>query len=554
MSAAMDRLKAAHAEQRRGRPAAVAAAAPAPSAVAAARREPPVTAAGPARPLAPAAPAVPPVEPRPEEAPPPDDLPTGTSHADTPPADDLPSAEAVPAPDPAAHLRGVRSGDPRVDGAALGQRLARLPAMRSGMPLATPPTHEAPPHGAPAGDAAVGEARPDVTTRGRPVAVEGPPPRPAAPPPPPRGDRIGRGARLAARRLLLVLLVLSLIGGARSLAHIAATPGLGPFVDAGQEQIRAAMDREMARSATPERVLGRLDALLSAPERNWVAIDAVMGVAEERGVFLPAEMLARIDAAQSADEGLWATAAGCLACLANPAACQLSAQLLCQAPMVLTPAGDIAAVGTEAVSWARGGDVDRVNLALGLAGLGATAAIVATGGTSLPIKIGAGALRTARSMGLVSARLGAMLARAADEGIDWGRMRGLGIARALDGETLPGLVRPAALAPLRATAVALGRIEAATGPRAALHLLSRIDDATEARRIANAAEVLGPRTVGRIEVLGKGRFLRATVRLTDLALQTIASLVGLILAAGGLASSACSHATLRLLRRRLARA
>ncbi|MEI4486088.1 hypothetical protein V8J36_07780 [Frigidibacter sp. MR17.14] len=469
----------------------------------------------------------------------------------------------------AAELKIVRRaahGGEATAGSALASRLAKrlshLPSTQPDPVPAAPAPQPAAAAEATAGTAAIPAApalpaaEPAVMAA---AATNGTPP--GAPlratarraPPPPAGllARLGHGLRLALRRLLMLVLVVSVISTAQSLSAIAAQPGISPLVDAGQDRILAAMDRAMAREATPARITARLEALLAAPERNWVAIDAVMAVAEERGVFLPAELLQRIDAAQSADEGLLASARGCLACMANPAACQLSAQLLCQAPMVLTPAGDIAAVGAEAWSWASGAEVDRINLALGLVGLGATAAILATGGSSATVKVGAGALRTARGMGLVSARLGAMIARAAEEGVDWARLRGLRLTQLSSRDEIAGLLRPAALAPLRETATALGRIEAATGPRAALALLARVDSADEARRIANAAEALGPRTLGRVEVLGKGRFLRATVRLSELAVKVILSLVALMLSLGGLAASACGHYATRRLRRGL---
>ena len=69
---------------------------------------------------------------------------------------------------------------------------------------------------------------------------------------------------------------------------------------------------------------------------------------------------------------------------------------------------------------------------------------------------------------------------------------------------------------------------------AANDLIRYVDDAADARTLANASDALGPKTLGRIEVLGKARFMRATVRASNLAVQTLVGLVGLM---AGLASA-----------------
>jgi tryptophanyl-tRNA synthetase len=96
-----------------------------------------------------------------------------------------------------------------------------------------------------------------------------------------------------------------------------------------------------------------------------------------------------------------------------------------------------------------------------------------------------------------------------------------------------------------------GRVQGAVGTTRALHLLSYVDDAADARRMARASEALGARTVGRIEVLGKARFLRATMRWSEAAWAVMAGLLGLIASAMALAAGAAQGAGLRALRRLL---
>ena len=76
-----------------------------------------------------------------------------------------------------------------------------------------------------------------------------------------------------------------------------------------------------------------------------------------------------------------------------------------------------------------------------------------------------------------------------------------------------------------------------------------VDDAADARRLARMSEALGPKTLGRIEVLGKARLFRLGLRLSDVARDLFAGLAGLAAASVGFAQSA----GLRLARRGLRR-
>ncbi|QUS34822.1 hypothetical protein [Falsirhodobacter algicola] len=343
--------------------------------------------------------------------------------------------------------------------------------------------------------------------------------------------------RRAARAGLTALLALSLVLAAASMIRIARDPALRPFADRATAAIAAAMDREMAAAATPARIAERLTALLAEEPRNWVAIDAVTDVARERG--LPYDMAA-VEAARDADFSIAARASTCAACAWDIAQCRLSAELLCQAPM-LTGIGDVKDLAREGMHYAAGEEVDPVTVALSAVGLGATALVLASGGTSLTLKAGAAAVKTARGMRLLSPPMTAMLQRAAREGLDWSALRRTGDLRRA--------VRPGTLGPLTETVREVNRLEGALPTVETLALLRHIDGPDDARRIANAAEALGPRTVGRMEVLGKARFLRATARLSNIAIGLAAGLWGIAAALMGMAAHLGHTAALRLLRR-----
>ncbi|MCJ8138679.1 hypothetical protein [Falsirhodobacter halotolerans] len=346
--------------------------------------------------------------------------------------------------------------------------------------------------------------------------------------------------RRLARGCLTLFALASLAFTGWTVWVIAHTPALTPFVDRGAAEISAAMDRAMAREATADRVNARLADLLAEDPRNWVAIDAVVDVAGERG--LPMDP-APITAARDMDFSLTARMATCAACAWNIRECRLSAELACQAPMLLTGLGDITELAREGMNYAAGREVDDLNIALAAVGLGATVFVIASGGTTVGLKAGAGLVKTARGMRLLSPRLTATLTRAAREGVDWATLPAVRTQA-----DLTRALRPAVLAPVADTARAVGRIEGALPPVQTLHLLRHVDDATDARRIANAAEALGPRTVGRMEILSKSRFLRATVRLSRTGAGLLAGILGLILSLAGLAAQMGQTIALRRLR------
>lgn len=430
--------------------------------------------------------------------------------------------------------RGAGSG-PEVTGA------------RPEPPLTRPPRPETPHPRLP------GQRRP-----AEPPSGDGRPPLPppAAPQDPPgrkprRNDRPQRESswRRALRRLLLIIAILSLILTGQSYYALAQNPLVSPMVERGAAGISAAVERQMQRAATPERIAQRLEELLAEEPRNWLAIDAVLAVAEERQLDLPPGLRDRIEARRGADHDWLASSRACLVCAADPAQCQLSAVLLCQAPMVLTPLGDLTGLAREGVNYVSGSPVDRLNLTLSLVGLGATGLVLATGGSSYTLKLGASLLKTARRMDLVTPGMMRIAGRAAEEGVDWGRVP----AATLRGNPADAF-RPAALRPLAAIGSDLGRVANRLGPEDALHLMRYVEDGGDARRLANASEALGERTVGRIEVLGKGRFMRATVRASNLALRLIGGMAGLMISAALLLGQAIGNLMLRRLRRGLRRA
>lgn len=351
-----------------------------------------------------------------------------------------------------------------------------------------------------------------------------------------------------ARLVLLLVLAGSLAGTTLTAVKIASDPLIAPFTDAAADQIIAATDRMLASDDTPAILQARIETRLAETPRNWMALDALTDLAIERAIDLPPNLLETIRIRREDDHGLYAQTVSCATCAYDPAQCSLNQVMICQAPIALTPIGDIAGITRAGVAYASGEPVDEIDFALSIVGLGATAAVLASGGTSTVVKAGASLAKLARKMGRLSPKLIEMASDAVRTGVDWAQ---LPLVRSA--EDLRGVVHADAFVPLGETLADLDRLRAASSTTAALHLLPLVDSPADARRLAKAAEAIGPKVVGRAEVLGKARLFRATLRLSKTAWALIAGLSGLLISAATLAASLLQHRLDGHLRKSLSR-
>lgn len=342
-------------------------------------------------------------------------------------------------------------------------------------------------------------------------------------------------------RLVLLLLLLGSLGlGYRSVVAIYENPALTPLVVRSSAELAAFTDRLIAAEATPERLGELVSRRLAEDPRNWVALQALADLHADRGLPLsPA-----YQAAWDEDSGIFAQTGACLACVWDIGTCSLSTVLICKAPILLTPVEDLRGITKAGVDYASGTEIDRLDLGLSVVGLSATALIVASGGSSATIKGGTALIRLARGMRLLSPKLTSRMTAAFTDGIRWADIPAV---RSVD--DIPALLRTDALAPVAGIFVDLGRTHDVLGTSQTLHLLPLIDDAADARSLARLSEALGPRTVSHVEVLGKSRLFRATVRLSDTALELTVSLLGVMASIG----AAATHMIQSVIFRRLGR-
>lgn len=332
--------------------------------------------------------------------------------------------------------------------------------------------------------------------------------------------------RLLARHALLVA---TLATGGASLWALSQNPFAAPLVVRSISDTQAVLARHMARYATPEHLIAEVELALAANDMDRLLI--ALTTATDREITLPRPLMERALAQAEAAESPARRLSDCAACAWDIADCATVAQIAtCALPVEITPLGDLNALRRAAAASASGNAVDQIDLALALAGLAATGAIVVTAGGSATIKAGATALRLARRAGTLTPGLNRVLLGNADVLRD---------ARAVPGwlagsVPLEQVADTAKLARLGRIAGDLGDIARHTSPGDAIVLLRHVDSAEDAATLARLARAIGPQTRATVQVLGKARTFRATLRFSDLALATAALLTALAAQIGAL--------------------
>ena len=358
----------------------------------------------------------------------------------------------------------------------------------------------------------------------------------------------GTSVRRSIRTFLLLALVASMTVTAVAAYRVATSPMAGLLQDRGVDALAAAHERALTRAATPTAITARTEALLAESPRNWIALDAVAEVAEAQGVILPDAVVRERARLHALDHGVVQRTLACAACAADLSACALSFSLTCGLVVQVTAVGDLVSLGREANNHLAGRDVDLVDLTLSFIGLGAAGLVVVSGGSSAAVKTGAASLKTANAMGRLNPGVLAPLHRAARDGIAWSE-----VPRVRSRDDLAALVRPEIVRPALRLTGDIGRLSARMGPGRTLALMAHLDTAEDARRMARAADAIGPRTLGAVEVMGKTRFLRVGMRLADGVGTLLAGLLATLAAVGALLWSALTNAGLRHAHRRSAR-
>uniref|UniRef100_UPI0035B4539B hypothetical protein n=1 Tax=Paenirhodobacter enshiensis TaxID=1105367 RepID=UPI0035B4539B len=325
----------------------------------------------------------------------------------------------------------------------------------------------------------------------------------------------------ALARLALALWTVAALSGA--IWGLMQNPLAHPFTERTTQAARSALERALAEAATPDELTTRLTAAVAAQDRDRIRL--LLDLAQDRHIALSEALRTGAEAALARD---WTETAGaCARCTVDVAACpSLTLIGACTLPFQISPAGDVAALGQAGWAWASGQPVDGLDAALAAVGLAATGATIASGGlgagATLPVKVGASALRIARRAKALSPGLSRALREAASEAGGTARL-----------STMAGDVT---------------RIAKATSPAEVLPILRLADDEADLSRLARLSEVAGPETPRALEMLGKARSLRLLHRLGDAAIMALGGLMALIGQLGALLGAGLSAMLRRGLR------
>ena len=324
------------------------------------------------------------------------------------------------------------------------------------------------------------------------------------------------------------------------------SPFAAPLLDRSIEQTRSAITSAIAREVDLGWLLPRMQDAILAQDLGQILL--LLQLANDHGVQLPDAMLADINDLNIATSGIWARTMACGACAVDITACATIAQIgACAVPFELTPAGDVNALRRAGAVYIEGGDVDRLDVGLAIVGLGATGAVLASGGTSYSLKAGTAVLRMARRLGTLSAPLTARLTDLVGGAVRWDRIGDFLAFRT----GASALVDSAKLAELTDIGGSLRRVAQNTSVADAVSLVRHVDSPQDAARLARVTDAMGPKARAAFEVLGKARVFRAAVRISDLAVTAAAAIYLALLQAALFCAQQCGNVCLRAVTRKL---
>lgn len=284
------------------------------------------------------------------------------------------------------------------------------------------------------------------------------------------------------------------------------------LVAVSADEFNDRVSQEIAHIATPSWIEKRLEILLAETPRDWEQIDILA-----QNTKVPPPLKARLDAARETDFSPSARAKRCAHCIWDATRCSVSTLLSCRLPVDLTFVGDLTALARGGWAGATGGDIDELDVALGAAGLTATALIPFTAGASAPVKLGTSTLRSAKAAGRLSPRLGKTLLNAnGDE--------------------------------LRRAVHTVGDVTREIGLHGTLHIMPQIETITDLGELARISRSLGPDTLRAYDILGSARLARLGVRISETMVQLAAGIAALTAACISLLSSITLTAIRRWLR------
>lgn len=330
------------------------------------------------------------------------------------------------------------------------------------------------------------------------------------------------------RKIYILLLAISILTTTASIYAMWVRPEFQILVVRTSSAIEASIEEEIARNVSPELLENRLHERLNEDKRNWVVIEAVKEMADERSIILSPELEAEYELAYEEDHDAWENAEDCAACLWDAKNCNLSPELICQGVAALSPVGDVTGIIRQSGNYVTGKPVDEFELVLSAVGLGAIVVVPLTGGASLNIKIGTALAKVARKMDLVTPKLMRSIKNSFNEAVHNKEEAHTFSAKIKDKYSKS--LRSGSVTSIIDTLNSFGRMKESAGLLAALHLTRYVDNSLDARKLAKMTEVQKEKTVGVIELLGKNKTLKTVMRYSNEVWGLISGLAGITIA------------------------
>ena len=317
----------------------------------------------------------------------------------------------------------------------------------------------------------------------------------------------------------------------------------GPFVEPWVVRTKAeavlALEQAIAGQLTPEWIGTELDAAVDGEELARVQL--LLELVERHETPMPTHHIDRARSYVDRETGLLAQLELCRSCFIDPTNCKTpSVFLVCNLPVEFTVIGDAKTLAEAGADVVAGDPVDRIDVALATVGIGASALMPLTGGTSYSIKAGSTVLRVARRMGVLGKGLGRALSKASDIPFRWNMVDEFVTTGNLDVLTDSRL-----LMKLADVAEDIGTVGRNARPQDTIFLLRHIENVDDAAELAQVSKVAGKQTREVVEVLGLQKAAKAIRRLSELAMVTI----GLLCTLAGQILALATPVSLRLLRR-----
>lgn len=265
------------------------------------------------------------------------------------------------------------------------------------------------------------------------------------------------------------------------------------------------------RTVTPQTYAAEIEAALDAHDPDLAR--SFVGLAADRGIEVPATLLARLAAIPPLDVGN--VVAQGWNCIVN-GDFETEAGFACVVAVDLTSVGDVRDLIWQGGNYLTGQPVDYFALGISTVGLTLTAATIGTGGGMLPVRVGASFLKAVKKAGKIPPRLLDDVGRMLSRGID-GRAADEVVALASAGRLgdlhrpLGRLFEPRAVAAISDLSTDIGRIGAVGGVRAMKLSVGVADSARDVKVLARTAERFGDRFPAVMKLLGRG-----AIRLAEL--------------------------------------